>query len=92
VWDKFGMFVSDESGDRFKLDECNMLLGRAYVTIAEVKLLDVIDGSLKPEEKAKSIKAEYAKIAKFAKQTDFKIKSFMHATLKSEADSILLSA
>jgi hypothetical protein len=92
VWEKFGSFVPEERCADFNLDKCNTLLGRAYVTIAEVKLLDIIDGPQKPEQKKKDIKAEYTKIGKFAKQTDFKIKSAMHAALKAEADSILLES
>ena len=67
-------------------------LGNAYTTIAEAKLLEILEPTAPPGTRKKNIERELTHIVKYSKEFSYTTKPHMHSAITSEAQSLLLDA
>jgi hypothetical protein len=89
-WDRLGHYLPDP--EPFSMHAANTALGKAYLTISEAKILSILGSSEGLAKKCSDLQQELAKVSKFSKLFDFKIKKAMHSAIKAEVDSILVDA
>ena len=67
-------------------------LGNAYATIAEAKLLEILEPTAPLATCKTNIERELTRTVKYSKEFLCKIKPHVHAAITSEAQSLLLDA
>ena len=91
---KYENSLSADAERKFNLSGAKQVLGKAYVTLAEGKLMEELSLQKGPETSAtatrKAVEKELTRIAQFSKEFSVKIKASMHQAIVKEAESVLL--
>jgi exosome complex RNA-binding protein Rrp42 (RNase PH superfamily) len=88
---KYAAYAEEEEEEAPSTAAAKTLLGEAFVTISEAKIIDTILSDCSVKEK-KKIDSTLTAVVKYSREFKVKIKSFMQPAVVSEGEGYLLDA